>query len=1139
MYLNKLGFTVTFNNHGEVHLSDGCRNTYMIGNNSNGLFLSNKNIFKLDGGPNNLSLSVIYHKHALSTSIGDKFDYNSLIHQRFAHINDKYIDSAINKQLVKGINLTTNKSFRSPFCESCILAKATRISSTRTPGSKHQNSSLKLISSTTLNKNKKVQFIDTPTIIPTPQRTLTSSLHSTPAIKTPPLTKFAVDLKGPINSGDKSLSAKKYCILFTCMSTRQRFVGFLRNKDEAAKYTENLIKYLRSIYKTVISVEQVSNVADDNTIFTDNMLHIFRQNHIEPIIKPFSELKSDCGGEFVNVDMSEMLGEFDVFHSTTSPYTPHQNGIAERSNRTVFDLAAACMHACGLAIKYWTHAVKFVIHTINHMPNQALLLSSTPYIEIFSTVPDVSYFRIFGCDAYMVIPDSKRPSFGLRAVKGIFIGYNQPKSLSYKILYKSIIYDTGHVYFNENLCSLPTADEELINDIKIFFKNINNNSYDLTDEDIASFAEGHDSNSIKPADDPSNRKIGDIDIIDGSTPVSSRTRNRQAVGLSINVLLKNKTIKNRVIKNNKSQNKYFDLSDNLAVNALLSNTYFYNSTCDVESLYPQEYQYISDNLPQTYAFLSLDSISVEDAINSNEWPQWEQAMKDEINKLSAIDTWEIVHQLPPNRKPLLYKWVLKKKYDIYNKLIYKARLTVKGCAQRAGIDFMDTYSPVAKLTAVRLILSLGTIQNFQFKQFDVQNAFPNATLSDVEIYMVVPKEMNADNSSFLKLKRALYGLKQASREWNLLITNILKELGFRQLTSESCIFVYKNNSMFILLALYVDDMIIGSNTNISTEWLFQQLSKHFVVKQNYLTRCLGVDIHQNKKFQTLTLSRNDYAIAMIQQFNHFITDISYTKTVLPENVHLSSSDCPQTEEEETVMAGFPYRTILGKLNYYTCTLRCDINFAVNYLARFMVNPGIKHWHALLHLLGYIRDHPIASITYRDPSNMTYLINNRVEVMQPNRLYCFVDADFASSDSDDRRSVTGYIIFFNGGIISWKSALQRRTSSSTTEAEYRALHDACKECIWLTRILSEIGYEHTSPVIVFEDNSSTIAATKNPVAHSKLKHIETVYHQIRDFIKDKQIEVIHIQTQFQLADLLTKLQPAVRHNYLMQNILHVE
>jgi hypothetical protein len=204
----------------------------------------------------------------------------------------------------------------------------------------------------------------------------------------------------------------------------------------------------------------------------------------------------------------------------------------------------------------------------------------------------------------------------------------------------------------------------------------------------------------------------------------------------------------------------------------------------------------------------------------------------------------------------------------------------------------------------------------------------------------------------------------------------------------------------------------------------------------------------------------------------------------------------------------------------------------------MVNPGLSHWKALLHLLAYIRDYPYAYITYRNPNDIYYSIDGNSYTMEPNRLYCFVDADFASSDSDNRRSVTGFVIFFNRGIVSWKSSLQRRTSASTTEAEYRALHEACKECIWLTNILNELGYTHISPIIMFEDNTSTIAATQNPVAHSKLKHLDTIYHSIRDFISDGKVVVTHVETEYQLADLLTKNQPKDRHHFLTNNIIQI-
>jgi hypothetical protein len=429
-------------------------------------------------------------------------------------------------------------------------------------------------------------------------------------------------------------------------------------------------------------------------------------------------------------------------------------------------------------------------------------------------------------------------------------------------------------------------------------------------------------------------------------------------------------------------------------------------------------------------------------------------------------------------------------------------------------------------------VSLG----FIYEQFDVQNAFPNAPLND-NVYMVPPEQLNLPFGTYLKLSNALYGLKQAGREWNSMITQTLLSLGFRQLRSDPCLFTYTANQIYIILALYVDDMIIAAKSRSDCDWLYTQLSQKFKVTRNTLTRCIGMDIIHDTHGRTLRLHRHDYVNTIITHYDDLIKHIPYTSTPLPENLQLTLTQGPQSEADKETMAKLPYREILGKLNYITCLIRADISFATNYLARFMTNPGPPHWNALLHLLAYLRDNPYAEITYGKPNNVTYVLNGYTYTMEPNRLYCFVDADFASSDVDTRRSVTGYVIFLNGGIVSWKSALQRRTSASSTESEYRSLHDACRECIWLTHILKEFGLESPPPVVMFEDNTSTIAATKNPVSHSKLKHLDTIYHQVRDFVKDGQIIITHISTEDRLADLFTKPLNSPKTQFLSHQILN--
>jgi hypothetical protein len=236
---------------------------------------------------------------------------------------------------------------------------------------------------------------------------------------------------------------------------------------------------------------------------------------------------------------------------------------------------------------------------------------------------------------------------------------------------------------------------------------------------------------------------------------------------------------------------------------------------------------------------------------------------------------------------------------------------------------------------------------------------------------------------------------------------------------------------------------------------------------------------------------------------------------------------------------FPYRPLIGSFNYLSCTLRADISFATNYLARFMENYDDTHISQVTKLLRYLKDNSHAAIHYCDLNTHKkyFLIKGQIYAMQPNRLYVFVDADWASSDLEQRRSTTGYLIFFNGGLISWKSCRQKRTAGSSTEAEYIALYEAVKEVIWIKHILEELNLFTISPVIVYEDNTSTIRASENPVEHSKLKHLEINYHSIRDYVQSKDIIMQSVYSIEQLADLLTKSHTDSSHKNLSSHLLH--
>ena len=202
-----------------------------------------------------------------------------------------------------------------PHCDACALAKSHRISAGQTPGSRHNR------------KRAHPNTSEPPLLI---EDTIATPLGS-----------FAVDIKRPITP--TGIFGNKYALIFTCISTRYRFIYFLKTKDETYKYTRLFIIHVRHLGKTIRELIYNINDYDETYLETNPSLkNILLENNITPT---FTLMKSDNGTEFVNNDMSDLLEDNYIAHQTTSPHTPHQNGIAERSNRTVFELAVAILYA--------------------------------------------------------------------------------------------------------------------------------------------------------------------------------------------------------------------------------------------------------------------------------------------------------------------------------------------------------------------------------------------------------------------------------------------------------------------------------------------------------------------------------------------------------------------------------------------------------------------------------------------------------------------------------------------------------------------------------------------------------------------------------------------------------------------------
>jgi hypothetical protein len=222
-------------------------------------------------------------------------------------------------------------------------------------------------------------------------------------------------------------------------------------------------------------------------------------------------------------------------------------------------------------------------------------------------------------------------------------------------------------------------------------------------------------------------------------------------------------------------------------------------------------------------------------------------MQVELQALENTGTWTLV-TLPAHVKPIGCRWVYKVKHHADGTVErYKARLVAKGYNQIEGLDYFDTFSPVAKLTTVRMIIALASIHHWFLHQLDVNNAFLHEDLQEV-VYMTPPPGITTDPSKVCKLNKSLYGLKQASRQWYAKLTSLLISHGYAQAHSDHSLFTKHDKHHFTLLLVYVDDVILAGNHMEEFVYIKGLLHSSFKIKDlGQLKYFLGLEVAHSSK----------------------------------------------------------------------------------------------------------------------------------------------------------------------------------------------------------------------------------------------------------------------------------------------------
>ena len=530
----------------------------------------------------------------------------------------------------------------------------------------------------------------------------------------------------------------------------------------------------------------------------------------------------------------------------------------------------------------------------------------------------------------------------------------------------------------------------------------------------------------------------------------------------------------------------------------------------------------------SYAFTAFVNqvMQIEDPTNFNSAVQsekWVKAMNEELGALERNNTWKLT-TLPANKRAIGCKWLFKTKFHPDGTVEReKARLVVLGNRQQKGIDYEQTFAPVAKLTTVRSLLAVAALKEWHVCQMDVKNAFLHGHIEE-DVYMHMPPGYPGPHRKIIvgqgaavykethpelvcKLEKSLYGLKQAPRQWFAKLSAALKDYGFNQSKADYSLFTKETGSTFVTVLAYVDDLLLAGNDVAAIDSVKNFLATQFYMKDlGDIRYFLGIEVDRTK--QGIFLSQQKYVLDLLKEFNMF--HVKPLKLPMDSHVKLLPNSGDLLKDPT------PYQHLVGKLIYLTIT-RPDIAFTIHTLSQFMQKPTTSHMQAAKRVLRYLKSSPGQGI----------LLGSQSAAI----LTAYSDSDWAGCPIT-RKSTTGFCVLLGNSPISWKTKKQKVVARSSAEAEYRAMALTTCEVVWLSQLLKELGIKSTAPVTLKCDNQAALAIAVNPVHHERTKHVEVDCHFIRDKVNQNVIKPEYVPTTLQVADILTKSLPVAQHQQLL-------
>ena len=518
-------------------------------------------------------------------------------------------------------------------------------------------------------------------------------------------------------------------------------------------------------------------------------------------------VRTDRGSEYLNAPLMDFFKSKGIIHETTAPYTPQQNGAAERLNRTLMERVRAMLHGAQLDVDMWAEAAV----TANFIRNRSPISgrAKTPWELFYNSKPDISHMRVFGSKAYVHIPKHFRRMLDVLSKPGIFIGY-EANSKAYRVLL-----DDGKITVSRDVI-FDEAQKQITADPAPSTTLLIEEESDLSGEDSGTESDAS-SETSKASTAHSDAPTIPSEAAATGSPTSESSSQAQS----------------RYPGRERRQPGEWYKAQALAA------------------------QCTQLEEPQTYA----------EALQSPNAEQWTAAMNEEMASLQENKTWSL-EERPTDAQLISAKWVFKVKMDAQGNVErFKARLVARGFMQREGIDFNEVYAPVSKYTTVRALLSMAAAEDLELHQLDIKTAFLNGELEET-IYMKQPEGYEEGGPSMVcHLHKSLYGLRQAPRAWHARLKTELESMGFTASDADPGLYTanLKDGKVFILV--YVDDILVVGKTMDSINHVKSRLEGVFDVRDlGEASYFLSINIIRDRPSRYLQINQQRMTTQLVEKY---------------------------------------------------------------------------------------------------------------------------------------------------------------------------------------------------------------------------------------------------------------------------------